>query len=92
MLLEKYKNKKVKLLVSSNSGAGISSGDRLLEAAITSTIVIIGEITNYDNEYIELSTAKVIRMHLYSNSDAIGNEDFDSMLINKKNIIAISIM
>lgn len=92
MLLENYKNKKVKLLVSSNSGAGISTGNLARERTISSTIVIIGKITDFDDEYIELSYAKVIRMNLHADSDIIGTEDFDSMLINKKSIITISVI
>ena len=106
MLLEKYKNKKVKLLVSSNSGAGIGAGtgSGVTTESITSTIVAIGEITDYDDELIELSNVKMIRMNLstdhyeetgtfsYKRVNPIGTEDSDTILVNKNKIITYSIM
>ena len=71
MLLEKYKNKTVKLLISSDSGTGISDGGLHKESSITSIIVAIGEITDWDEELIELSNVKMIRMNLFSISSRI---------------------
>ncbi|MBP3502745.1 MAG: hypothetical protein J6K42_04615 [Clostridia bacterium] len=105
MLLEKYKNKKVKLLISSDSGTGISDGHLPKESSITSIIVAIGEIIDWDEELIELSNVKMIRMNLFSISgiqhptsftaeheNPIGTEEFDTILVNKNKIITYSIM
>lgn len=52
-MLESYKGKYVKLLVSSNSGAGISGASRIYNSLIT----IFGTIKDFDEKFIKLENS-----------------------------------
>ena len=47
MLINNYKDKVVKIVVSSQSGAGISLGDMTRGGTLSTTITIIGKISAY---------------------------------------------
>ena len=51
-MLESYKGKYVKLLVSSNSGAGIA-GDGI-QRVYNAMITVFGTIKDYDNQFLAL--------------------------------------
>ena len=50
-MLESFKDKYVKVLVSSNSGAGISGASRVYSSMLT----VFGTIQDFDNQFIKLS-------------------------------------
>lgn len=107
MLIDKYKGKNVKMLVSSNSGIGIArAGDNYGESMTSSIIVIIGNIKDFDDEYVELDDCQILRTNVHdrTNSSVFGIKDnngyipnvkllesFSTSLISKKNIITISL-
>ncbi len=108
MLIDKYKGKKVKTLVSSNSGIGIArAGEHYGESMTSSIIVIIGNIKDFDDEYVELDKCQILRTNVHdrTNSSVLGIKDnneyipnvkllenFSTSLISKKNIITISLL
>jgi len=97
MLINNYKDRIVKLVVSSESGAGISNGDLARRATISSTITIIGKIKAYDDEFIEIEKAQMLSCNMQGLTPCIGDEGTDftkidnceSILVNKSKIIAI---
>lgn len=100
MLIDNYKGKLVKLVVSSQSGAGISNGGMTRRSTISSVITIIGKLKDYDEEYIELEKNQMASATLLGNSPMIGDKGTDfvkidnceSMLINKSKIITIMLI
>ena len=91
-MLEKIKNKEVKLLVASNSGvgAGISIAGGFTKSIATSGIVIIsGILSDYDDEYIEISNSQILYMNV--NGEQPMHEKHKSIYVNKRSVISISI-
>lgn len=99
-MLDKYKDKYVKLLVSSDSGAGMGGEGR----CFNSMIVIFGTITDFDKQFLELKNSTT--MYYPGVSPAI-KELFNtsinnvsqpqvfentSSLVNLNNIIQISVV
>lgn len=97
MLIDNYKDKVVKIVVSSQSGAGISMGDCTRAGTLSSTITIVGKISAQDDEYIEVEKAQMLSANLRGKSPIIGDKGIDeikidnceSMLVSKSKIIAI---
>lgn len=94
-MLEEFRNKKVKLLVGSNSGVAIGAGG-IIE---TSIIRMIGIITDYDNELIKLSNVEMISANQsWININFSGHkvehvvEKSSVSLVNRKNILTISLV
>lgn len=96
-MLEEFRNKKVKLLVGSNSGVAV--GD--ISYIETSIIRMRGIITDYDNEFIKLNNiemvsanqsndpGKIMRMKLQPDYVV---EKSSVSLVNRKNILTISLI
>lgn len=61
-MLKKYIGKKVRLLVSSKSGAGISSSISVgrIENSLVSMIVVFGIIKDVDDKFVELKDTKLV--------------------------------
>lgn len=57
-MLESYKGKYVKLLVSSNSGAGIA-GDGI-QRVYNAMITVFGTIKDFDNKFLELENTTTL--------------------------------
>lgn len=97
MLIDNYKDKIVKIVVSSQSGAGISLGDMTRGGTLSTTITIIGKISAYDDEYIEVEKAQMLSANIRGKTPVIGDKGIDdikidnceSMLVSKSKIISI---
>lgn len=99
MLIDKYKGKNVKILVSSNSGTGTGAGTGnsfgTVVSSVSSVIVCGGIITDYDDNYIEISNAKVLRPNTWyysGNGEPTRVEEYNQTLISQKSIISISVI
>ena len=100
-MLESYKGKKVKILVSSNSGSGTSISGVSCMAVLSSVITVFGELTKYDDKFVEISNARTIYMDgfqtgysSYNGTKEISPAVLDNptLLININNIITVSII
>ncbi len=102
-MLEKYNGKKVKLLVASNSGAGtgVANPTGGLTAVMSSVITVFGEITDQDDNFLELSKARTVSFDGFQTgySSAMGSKDIvpsvldnSTILVNKSSIITVSIV
>ncbi len=102
-MLDKYIGKKVKLLVSSNSGAGTSTAMSVGSSMtmVSSIITIFGDLKEIGDRFVELSNTRTIYMDSYqsgyvsmSGSKEISPAVLDnsSTLVNVNNIIAISLV
>lgn len=56
-MIEKYRDKYVKVLVSSESGAGVSGE---ISRYISSLITVFGTIKDFDDRFIELSNTTMV--------------------------------
>lgn len=99
MLLDKYKGKNVKILVSSNSGAGTGtgtgSGISSVVSSVSSIIVCGGILTDYDDSYIEISNVKMLRPNTWyfsGNGEPTRVDEYNQTLISQKSIISISVV
>ncbi len=91
-MLEKLKNKEVKLLVASNSGvsSGITTHLGSVQTIATSGMVIVsGILLDFDDEYVEINNAQILYTNV-SGAEPI-HEKHSSIYVNKKSIISISI-
>lgn len=93
-MLEKYKNRNIKILVSSDSG--IAAKGELAGESYNGMIVVTGVLNDFDNNYIEIENSKIIYCNLYSTSGKynpeIIQESSTSMLINRNKIISIMLL
>lgn len=105
-MLESYNGKYVKVLVSSNSGAGIG-GDGI-PRIYNSMIIVFGTIKNFDKQFIELENSTTMyhsgiecsyQSVTFANVEAAFNNikqpqvfENKSSLININNIIEISVV
>lgn len=101
-MFDKYINKKVRVLVSSDSGAGISNSGRTMGSVYNSVITVVGVLSNVDGNFIELDNS---RMFYYSGatdlfdsslsfSGANGPDVFENekTLLNLSKVISISLI
>lgn len=92
-MLEKLKNKNVKILMGSNSGmaTGIlaQSVGFTKTAANSSIIIITGILSDFDEEYIEISNAQILYMNVSGDQPML--EKHKSIYVSKKSVISISI-
>lgn len=100
-MLEKLVGKKVKILVSSNSGAGSSScisvGNSM--TVVSNIITVFGELKAADEHFVEIKSARVIYLDGFQTgySTAMGSKEINSSVIdnptsviNVNNIIMIN--
>jgi hypothetical protein len=101
-MLERYLNKNVRILVSSDSGAGISCSTHVgsIESSINSTIIVFGTINEIDDKFIEIKNTKMIYLEpLKSGSRGIGSKEISAVsieseytLVNINKVITISLI
>ena len=100
-MLENYKGKKVKLLVSSNSGAGTGVNNGTSMTMVSSIITVFGVVKDYDDQFIEISDARTIYMDGFQTGYATYSVtkdivpavlDNSTMLINRNNVITIAVI
>lgn len=92
MLLGEFRNKDVKMLVGSNSGVAAHA----VVGVVSSTIKIIGTITDFDDEFIKVSNVQMSK----DNSNFGGFtrkvdaqfENFSTVLVNRSDVITISLI
>lgn len=91
-MLEEFRNKKVKILVGSNSGVALSGG-----ATIDTAIIrMMGVITDYNDEFIKLSNMQMISASTAEITIGFAGsgvkhivESSSVSLVNRKNILTI---
>ncbi|MBP5678343.1 MAG: hypothetical protein J6X28_00760 [Bacilli bacterium] len=90
-MLEKYKDKTVKMLVSSDSGIATSTSIAG-STTVSSVIQVFGKLIDFDKEFVELETTSIIYYNnTHPSTSAVDNEQSGSTLINKNRIITISL-
>ena len=98
-MLNNYIGKKVRLLVSSGSGAGtISAEQRYCNGVMTSVMNFYGVVKRIDDKFVELEDAKYtlynldVEKNVFGRPIAIDTPVFESegILININNIITLS--
>ena len=90
-MLDKLKNKQVKLIVGSNSGvgAGITTTGGLAKTIATSGIVIAsGILSDFDEEFVGIINAQLLYMNVAGDNPIL--EKHNEIYLNKKSIISIS--
>lgn len=96
-MLEKYKNKDVKVLISSNSGVGVSTEATANKVVSTSMIICKGKLNDYDDNFIELTNVQILRNNLVEDFWGMDImkprlEESKSTIISRNNIISISLI
>ena len=90
-MLEKYKDKTIKLLVSSNSGIATSTSIAG-STSVSSVIQVFGKLIDFDKDFIELETTSIIYYNnTHPSTSVVDNEQSSKTLINKDKIITISL-
>lgn len=98
-MLEKYKGKEVRMLVSSDSGAGIGVAGGYM-ASVSSVITIYGIINELDNNFLEIKHSKLSYISDFNKSPlGFTTKDIepteyenDITLVNIDKVISISII
>jgi hypothetical protein len=101
-MIEKYLGKNVRILVSSDSGVGVSCSTHIgsIESAINSVIIVFGIINDIDDKFIEIKNSRMIYLEpLQSGSRGLGgkelnlnNVESEITIVNLSKIITISIV
>ena len=101
-MLEKYKGKEVRILVSSDSGAGCETKSTAGEYVALSTIITIyGILEDFDSKFLEIKESKINYIEGFNKSttgftsiENINSTVFenDIILVNVDKIISISII
>ena len=90
-MVDKYKDKTVKLLVSSDSGVATSTSIAG-STTISSVIQVFGKLINFDKDFVELETTTIIYYNnTHPSTSNVDNEQSASTLINRNKIISISL-
>lgn len=91
-MLEEFRNKKVKILVGSNSGVALGGGPTI----DTSIIRMMGVITDYNDEFIKLSNMQMISASMAEITSGFTGgglkhivESSSVSLVNRRNILTI---
>ena len=88
-MLEKYKNKTVKLLIASDSGISTSTSVAG-NSTISSIIQVFGKIVDYDKEFVELETVSMVFYNnTHTSNSFVDSEQSGSILISRNRIISI---
>jgi hypothetical protein len=83
-MFDKYLNKEVSILVSTDSGAGISNGGVALGTIYNSMFTVVGTLSNFDSNFIEIKDSKMTYYDGVSNSFV---SVFSSNKSNKPNVL-----
>ncbi len=88
-MLDKYKDKTVKVLVSSDSSISTSTSVAG-NSTVSSIIQVFGKLIGYDKEFIELETVSLVYFNnTHTTSSFADSEQTSSILINRNKIISI---
>lgn len=98
-MLEKCKGKEVRMLVSSDSGAGTGTGASYIVSS-SSIVTITGTINDFDNKFLEIKNSRLSYIGIYNETfRGLGGKEFepikyenDITLVNIDKIINISIL
>ena len=101
-MFDKYLNKKVRILVSTKSGAGMSNGGSLMASVLNPIITVDGILNFINDKFVEIEGS---RMYYYNgacemdtpgfaNSKMNGPDVFDNeyTLLNVDSVISISLI
>ena len=101
IVLDSYKGKKVKILVSSNSGAGTGVNNGSSMTVVSSIVTVFGELKDFNDQFIEVSNARTIYIDGFQTGYSTYNGSKDitpavldnsSLLVNRNNIITIALV
>ncbi len=88
-MLDKFKDKTVKVLVSADSGISTSTSVAG-NSTVSALVQIFGKLVDYDKEYIELETASMVYYNnTHTTNSYADSEQTSSVIINKNKIISI---
>lgn len=88
-MLDKYKDKTVKVLVASDSSISTSTSVAG-NSTISSLIQVFGKLTGYDKDFIELETVSLVYFNNTHTTNSIADsEQTSSILINRNKVISI---
>ena len=92
MLLGEFRNKNVKMLVSSNSGVAAYA----IAGAVSSVVSINGTITDFDDEFIKVSNAQIskdkINWGKMLRKVDSQYENVETILVNRNDVITIALI
>ena len=101
-MFNSYLNKKVSVLVSTGSGAGISNGGVALGTLYNPVITVVGILNNVDGDFVEIKNCRMIYYNGAANSfvsplssnKANGPDVFESekTLLSLSKVISISLV
>lgn len=99
-MLEKYRGKEVRMLVSSDSGAGTGVATSGIGSfvALSTVITVSGVVNDLDNKFLEIKNSKISYINDFnrgfSEDKSIEPTEFenDITLVNVDKIISISII
>ena len=90
-MLDSFKNKTVKLLVSSDSSISTSTSVAG-NSTISSLIQVFGKLVDFDDDFIQLETASIVYYNnSHTSSSLADSEQTSSIIINRDKIICISL-
>ncbi len=94
-MYEELRNKKVKMIVGTNSGVSVGAG----AAVAASFLTIYGTFSNYDGDMVKLTNAQMtgaipgeISLSFGGGTYHSSSEECEVLYINKWSIIAISVL
>jgi hypothetical protein len=88
-MLDKYMDKTVKVIVSSDSGVSTSTSVAG-NSTVSSIIQVFGKLIGSDKEFIEIETASIVYFNnSHTSTSFVDTEQASTMIISKKNIISI---
>lgn len=91
-MYEELRNKRVKMIVGTNSGVSLAGA----QSIATSTLTVFGIVLDFDNELIKISEGQISGA-IPGGIGGFGGykstvESFGSMYVNKNNIVTISVL
>ena len=91
-MLEELRNKKVKMLVSSNSGVAAYA----ISGSVSGVVNLNGTITDFDDEFIKLTNAQVlndkIKWGTLARKVDLQYENVETILVNRNDVITIALI
>lgn len=102
-MLENYIGKRVRVLVSTGSGAAISNGDLSAGSVFNPVITVFGILKSYDEKFIEIENSRMVyytgvsetlSLAFLNNGGSTGPDVFENELtiLNMSKVISVSLV
>ena len=101
-MLDEYLDKRVRVLVSTGTGAGISNGELPCGTVFNPIITVFGVLNSYDNLFLKLEKSRMIYYNGVAETLGVIKKDIgvtgpdimenDSTILNLKNVISVSLV